>query len=205
MKAQEAATRPAGSRSTDVASANILYTLGRTDARAALDAVLSLAPDLIGLQEWYPSRLRLLIDTGRVGLAPHIGGRLRGRAHRRPDYLWNVPLFGGCAVGARVDRFELLRCRTRFLDWPGLADRQTRRRSLEPPREATVAVYRDLLIDRTVSLINYHLVSGVQAQGRYRTDRPLLTARHQRETDILGQLVQEQLGQGHVVYATGDS
>jgi hypothetical protein len=198
--------RPGASRRTDVASANVLYTLARTDARRALDDVLSLAPDLIGLQEWYPSRVRLLIGTGRLGLAPHVGGRLPGpAAHEGPDYLWNMPLFGGCAVGARADRFELVRCRTHFLGRPGLGDRQGQRRLLEPPREATVAVYRDLLVDRTVCLVNYHLVSGVQARGRYRTDRPVLTARHRRETEIRERLVHEQLARGHVVYATGDS
>ncbi|WP_310529561.1 hypothetical protein [Nocardioides sp.] len=206
MKAQRAVHRPDARRSTDVASANVLYTLGRTEACKALDAVLGLAPDLIGLQEWYPSRLGLLLDTGRVGLAPHIGGRLRRpTSHGAPVYLWNMPLIGGCAVGARADRFELVRCRTRFLSAPGRGDPHADRRRLEPPREATVAVYRDLLLDRTVCLVNYHLVSGVQVHGRYRADRPVLAARHRHETEVLGRLVHEQIEQGHVVYATGDS
>jgi hypothetical protein len=76
---------------------------------------------------------------------------------------------------------------------------------LEPGRAATVAVYRDLQADRTVCLVDYHLVSGVQAGGRYRTDRPVLTARHRREAVMLGRIVREQLAEGHVVLAAGDS
>lgn len=103
-----------------VASANVLYSLGPADARRALGDVLDLAPDLIGLQEWYPSRFQLLRETGRLGLVPQIGGRSRRRTARgTPEYLWNMPLVGGCAVGARADRFELDRCRTRFLSGVG--------------------------------------------------------------------------------------
>jgi hypothetical protein len=122
-----------------------------------------------------------------------------------PTYLWNAPLLGGCVVGARADRFELLRCRTRLLSRPGLADREPHRLTLEPGRAATVVVCRDLLVERTVSLVNYHLVSGVQTGGRYRFDRPLLTARHRHEAKALQALVREQLAAGHVVHATGDS
>ena len=190
----------------DVASANILCTLGTADARRALDDVLTLGPDLVGLQEWYPSRFRLLRETGRLGLVPHVGHRLRRTADRgTPDYLWNTPLVGGCAVGARADRFDLVECRTRFLSGVGPADRQRRRTTLEPARAATIAVYRDRTVDRTVCLVDYHLVSGVQQDGAYRTDRPVLTARHRHELELLQRLVREQLDRGHVVYAAGDS
>jgi hypothetical protein len=190
----------------DVASANILHSLGPDEARGALDDVLDLAPDLVGLQEWYPPRFRLLRETGRLGLVPQLGGRLRRTVDRgTPDYLWNTPLVGGCAVGARADRFALVVCRTRFLSGVGRADRQGPRMTLEPARAATIAVYRDRLAERTVCLVNYHLVSGVQRDGRYRVDRPVLAARHRHEVRALNRLVREQLDRGHVVYATGDS
>jgi hypothetical protein len=176
-------------------------------ARRALRAVLDLWPDLIGLQEWYPARFPILAGTGRVGLVPHLGVRSPRRAATAgtPTYLWNTPLLGGCAVGARADRFELLRSRTRLLSRPGLADREPHRLTLEPGRAATVAVYRDLLVDRTVCLVNFHLVSGVQAGGCYRSDRPVLAERHRHEHQRLELLVREHLAAGHVVHATGDS
>ena len=129
------------------------------------------------------------------------------RSHTRgtPTYLWNTPLVGGCAVGARADRFELVQCRTRLLSRPGLADRHPGRRTPEPGRAATVSVYRDLRIERTVCLVDYHLVSGVQTGDEYRADRPLLVARHRREHDLLQALVREQQALGHHVVATGDS
>lgn len=168
--------------------------------------MLTLEPDLVGLQEWYPARFRLLTATGSVRLVPHLGMRWRDtRTAASPRYLWNAPALGGCVVGARADRFELIRCRTGFLSGPGLADRRKNRRNLEPGRVATVAVYRDLRIDRTVCLVNYHLVSGVQSGGRYRQERPVLVTRHRREADVLEALVREHLALGHVVYATGDS
>lgn len=191
---------------TRVASANILFSLAPRDARRALADVLVHQPDLVGLQEWYPVRFRVLAETGRLGPVPQVGARLRRSADRdTPEYLWNAPLLGGCAVGARADRFDLVQCRTRLLSAPGLSDRHQRRLSLEPARAASIAVYRDLHMDRTVALVNYHLVSGVQAGGRYREDRPVLSARHRQETRILSRLVRKQLSLGHVVYATGDS
>jgi hypothetical protein len=168
--------------------------------------VLALEPDLVGLQEWYPGRFRMLAETGRVGLVPHLGVRSPGSTRRATSaYAWNAPLLGGCVVGARADRFELLRCHARLLSRAGLGDREPHRRTLEPGRVATVAVYRDLLVDRTVCLVNFHLVSGVQSAGHYRSDRPLLVERHRHELQVLNALVREQLDLGHVIHATGDS
>jgi hypothetical protein len=191
---------------TTVATANICYTLGPEDARAALGAVLARGPDLVGLQEWYPSRVGLLQETGRVSLVPRPGSRMRWRAQTRSgDYLWNLPLVGGCAVGARADRFELLECHTRLLSGLGRADRDDRFLGLEPPRLATVAVYFDRHLGRHLALVDYHLVSGVQTRGRYRPDRPGLVERHQREVRRLQALVAQLLAAGHVVHAVGDS
>jgi hypothetical protein len=191
---------------TTVATANVLYTLAPEDARAALGAVLALGPDLVGLQEWYLSRMFLLRETGRVSLVPSVG-RQPGRRDdiTSDDYLWSLPLLGGCAVGARADRFDLRGCRTRLLSGPGIADRDDRFLGLEPPRLATVAVYLDRQLCRTVALVCYHLVSGVQAGGRYRSDRPALVERHRREVHRLEALVAELLAAGHVVHAVGDS
>jgi hypothetical protein len=190
----------------DVVTANILFTLGNADARASLRGVLAAAPDLVGLQEWHPSRYRLLRETGRVGPVPEKGSTHRGdgRGHVS-GYLWNAPLLGGCAVGARADRFTLLECRARLLSPVQHADRPDRWLGVEPPRLATVAVYLDRDLDRTVCLIDYHLTPGVQVKGRYREERPILSARHRREVRNLESIVSEHLALGHVVLAVGDS
>lgn len=191
---------------TTVATANVLFTLAPHDARTTLSQVLALEPDLVGLQEWYPSRLGLLRETGRVAMAPGIGVELGSRRRTGGvDYLWNLPLLGGCAVGARAARFEVLACRTRSLTGLGRGDRADRFLGLEPPRLATVAVYRDRLVGGTVALVDYHLVSGVQAGGRYRVDRPGLVARHRQEVRRLEAVVRGLLAAGHIVHAVGDS
>jgi endonuclease/exonuclease/phosphatase family metal-dependent hydrolase len=190
----------------DVVTANILYTLGNADARASLHEVLAAAPDLVGLQEWGASRYELLRETGRVGPVPHTG-----KHHDAKDlgpasgYLWNAPLLGGCAVGARADRFTLLECRPRLLSPVQHADRPDRWLGVEPPRVATVAVYEERDADRTVCLVDYHLTPGVQARGRYRDERPVLAERHRREVRALEGIVSAQLALGRVVLAVGDS
>jgi hypothetical protein len=188
---------------TVVATANVLRTLRAEDARRALRQVLDLEPDLVGLQEWGLTRLPLLRETGQVGLVPWF--ITRRESATRPGFVWSAPLVGGCAVGARADRFELVECSSKVLSRVGRADKPDRWLGIEPPRLVTVGVYRDRRHDRTVSLLNYHLAPGVQAAGRYRADRPLLVARHQAEVLRLQQLVDAQLAQGHDVYAVGDS
>jgi hypothetical protein len=191
---------------TVVATANVLRTIAPSEARRALAGILDLAPDLIGLQEWNLTRYRLLRETGSVGLVPQLGVRPgRTVSSRAPSYLWSTPLMGGCAVGARADRFELIGCRARILSWPGRADKPERWLGIEPPRTLTIGVYRDRQRSRTVSLLNFHLVPGVQARGRYREDRPLLVDRHQAEVRHLQRLVDDQLARGRGVYAVGDS
>jgi hypothetical protein len=191
---------------TTVATANVLYTLDHQDAQKALGDVLALGPDLVGLQEWYPSRVKLLQETGRVGPVPWRGVWPGPRADDGADeYVWQVPLLGGCVVGARADRYGLLGCRPVLLSGPGRADREDRFLGLEPPRLATVGVYLDRQVGGTVALVDYHLVSGVQAVGRYREDRPRLVDRHRREVRRLERLVTRLLAAGHVVHAVGDS
>lgn len=191
---------------TDVATANVLCTLRHDEAREALRGVLDGEPDLVGLQEWGMSRHRLLRETGSLQVVPLRGVRFRsGAAAGTHDYGWTSPLLGGCPVGARVDRFELLECHARILGWVGRSDRGARPLSVMPPRAATVAVFRDKQHGRDVSLLNFHLTPGVQAEGRYREDRPLLVARHRAEVRNLDRLVGEQLTLGHTVYAVGDS
>ncbi|QIX27169.1 hypothetical protein ncot_11585 [Nocardioides sp. JQ2195] len=189
---------------TVVATANVHRGLGAADARRALDEVLEQEPDLIGLQEWHPWRARLLLATGRVGLAR--GRRVGQRIGRQnADHFWTMPVLGDCVVGARRDRFTLDEARVVPLSRPARADKPERWLGIEPPHFATVAVYDDHVAGRRVSLVNYHLVPGVQARGRYRDDRPLLVARHQHEVRRVQRLVDEQLALGHTTYAVGDS
>ena len=121
------------------------------------------------------------------------------------DYLWASPAYGGNPVGARRDRFDLLDVSVAVLGGVGRSDRGARPLRLLPPRVATVAVLRDRLLDRRVSVVSYHLVPGVQARGEYRTDRPLLVARHAREASRLRAVVSRLLAAGPVTFAVGDS
>jgi hypothetical protein len=172
------------STQTLVATANVLDTLSREEARSAVRTVVAARPDLVGLQEWGWSRRTLL---------------------PRGDYAWVAPPYGGNPVGARRDRFDLLGYRLRALAWVARSDRHARAVPVLPPRTATVAVLRDRLVDRTVSVVCFHLVPGVQSRGAYRGDRPLLVTRHATEVRRLRALVAEQLAAGHVTFAVGDS
>lgn len=186
---------------TTVASANVLFSLDRRQAYAALAGVLAHEPDLVGLQEWYPPRLGLLRRTGSVTLLP---SRLTVPGSRGA-YRWAAPLLGGCAIGVRTDRYQPLSWRQVVLSRPGRADRGERPLGLEPARLATFAVLRDRHDDRTVCLVDFHLVSGVQAHDRYRPERPVLVGRHRHEVAALAGVVRRHLALGHVVYAVGDS
>jgi hypothetical protein len=169
-----------------VATANVLGSLPRREARAAVAAVLEHEPDLVGLQEWHPWRT----------------GVLRGFR----DYYWFQPLLGGCAVGARRDRFTRVSRGTRVLSPPGRADRDGRSLGVEPARLAAITVHRDRDDGGTVALVDYHLVSQVQGAGRYREDdRPGLVSRHRRETATLLRVVAGVVAEGHTTYACGDS
>jgi hypothetical protein len=108
-------------------------------------------------------------------------------------------------VGARADRFEPVSARVVFLSGVGRSDLPDRFLRLEPPRVVTIGVFRDRSRDRTVAILSYHLVPGVQAGSAYRTDRPRLRRRHESEIRRLEQLVAELRRSGHVVYAVGDS
>ncbi len=112
---------------------------------------------------------------------------------------------GGNAVGARADRFEPVSARVVFLSGIGRSDRADRFLGLEPPREVTVGVFRDRVLEHTVAILSYHLVPGVQSDGQYRADRPRLMRRHRSEIARLERLVAELHAEGHVVHAAGDS
>lgn len=171
---------------TTVATANVLRDLRRGPAGQALSDLLALEPDLVGLQEWGVSRKRLL-------------------RRRSPGYVWVTPVLGGCPVGARAERYDVLRSSSRALGWVGRSDRGARSLPVLPARFATVAVLLDRQMGREVTVVNFHLVPGVQRKGRYRDDRPLLVGRHRREVRALARVVEEQLSRGGEVYATGDS
>ncbi|MGH3510080.1 MAG: hypothetical protein ACRDPI_07610 [Nocardioidaceae bacterium] len=190
---------------TVVATANVLYSLPADRAREALRAVLDRRPDLVGLQEWYLSRSRLLRESGSVRPVPAVGIRLRYTGPGTGDYVWSAPVVGDCVVGARADRYDLLSCRSRPMTGIGRAELPDRWLGLEPPRLVTVATYRDRRSTRVVTLLNYHLVPGVQSGGRYRDDRPRLAERHRSEVRMLQRLVDAELALGRLVYALGDS
>jgi hypothetical protein len=189
---------------TVVASANILYKLPAGDARTALTQVLAHEPDLVGLQEWYVSRLWLLRRFGDVTVVPALGTRLlRQPAH--PAYHWISAVAGGNVVGARADRFDLVSSRVVFLSRMGRSDRPDRFLRTEPPRVVTIGVFRDRHVDRTVAMMSYHLAPGVEHEAQYIPERPLLRARHEAEVHRLERLIAEHQDSGHVVYAVGDS
>lgn len=169
---------------TLVATANVLDAWGRAHARAAVETVLGEEPHLVGLQEWGWSRRALLPRT---------------------DYVWFTPVYGGNAVGARRDRYDQLGARLHILAGIGRSDRGAPPLPVLAPRVATVVRLHDRLHDRTVSVVDYHLVPGVQARGSYRPDRPLLAARHAREVRRLQGLVRAQPAAGHITFAVGDS
>jgi hypothetical protein len=168
-----------------VATANVLCTLPRASARAALRTVLAECPDLVGLQEW--------------------SARRRGLLREAADYAWVRPVLGGCAVGALRDRFEVLDGRARRLGGLGLADRGSRPVPVLPARFAAVAVLLDRRTGVVVTVVSFHLVPGVQRRGDYRADRPRLVERHRTERAALEGLVRQHLALGREVYAVGDS
>lgn len=194
---------------TVVASANILSALPVRTAADALGQVVAEGPDLVGLQEWYPWRLPGLRGQGGVWLAPPL--RLppvrvpATHPAAGPTYHWVATLADGNVAGARADRFDLLDARAVLNVGPGRCDRPGQFLGIEPPRFIAVGVFRDRASDRVVALLSYHLTSGVQVRGEYRSDRPLLTARHRQEVRHLAELVAQHLRAGHVVYAVGDS
>lgn len=186
---------------TRIVTANTLYKLPRAKAREVLADVLAPRPDLVGLQEWYVDRLPLLLPSGSVRVTP--GPPLSVPGGR--DFHWITGLGGGNAVGARRDRFDLRQAHQRWLSMPGPTDRTDRLLNLEPPREATVGIFRDRDSGGTVALLSYHLVSGAVRGASYRTDRPHLVRRHQHEVCRIEEIVAGLQARGHVVYAVGDA
>jgi hypothetical protein len=189
---------------TVVASANILYKLPVRDARTALTQVLAHEPDLVGLQEWYISRLRLLRQFGDVRMVPTLGTRLLERPSE-PVYHWISAVAGGNVVGARATRFEPVSSRVAFVSGFGRSDRPDRALGIEPPRVVTIGIFRDREVDRTVAMMSYHLTPGVELGAAYIPDRPRLQRRHRSDVQRLERLVAEHQEAGHVVYAVGDS
>lgn len=187
-----------------VATANVQCSLSGTTAAGCLDAVLDSAPDLIGLQEWSLARWPVLARHGQVGLLCWPGRRqpLIPRWGRRGRYTWVSPVAGGCAVGARADRYLLLAAGLRVLSLPGQLDRE-----LLAGRVASVSVWRDRWHPgaAATTLVDLHLTPGVQSRGRYRSDRPERVARHRAEVARLQQVVDAELAHGHEVHAVGDS
>ncbi len=162
-----------------VATANVRDGLSRRDAFLALRLVAEGSPDLIALQEWSILRRRLLRRAA-------------------PDYAWHAPVVGGCPVGVRRDRLEIVERRTRVLSRPGWALRAPHQWRPEPGRVAGVAVCRERASGCSIAMVSFHLVSGVESGGAYRPDRRRLVSRHQLEATRLGRLVAELTEEGHL-------
>lgn len=192
---------------TAVVTANILDTLDFRQARTALQQVLDEEPDLVGLQEWYPTRLGVLRETGTIKTVPDLklGLPLSLPRRRPPKMRWVASLLCGNVVGARADRYHLVESRHVLLSGFARSDRPDRTLSTEPLRLVTIGVYADKRIDRTIALMCYHLTPGVERGGAYIEDRPLLKARHLQEIARLEALIAEYQRAGHLVYAVGDS
>lgn len=188
-----------------VATANVLRSLSRDEARESLHDVLASAPDLVGLQEWGLARRTLLREAGSVRGLPLWPGAGRRRGSAEPGYLWYAAPAGGCVVGARADRFRLVRSGSALLDGVGRAERPDRWLGIEPPRFAAVSTYEERASRRRVALVSYHLVSGVQVQGAYRADWPRLVRRHRHEVGRLQDLCDQLGDRGYEVHAVGDS
>lgn len=193
-----------GLMTTTVASANILYKLRGHDAYAALTQVLDQQPDLVGLQEWYVSRLTLLRQFGDVRVVPALGTQLLRRPPH-PAYHWISAVAGGNVVGARADRYDLVSSRVAFVSGFGRSDRPDRAFGIEPPRVVTIGVFHDHQTDRTVAMMSYHLTPGVELEASYIPERPRLERRHRSDVQRLEKLIADHLDDGHVVYAVGDS
>lgn len=161
-------------------------------------------PDLVGLQEWYVSRLRLLRRFGDVAVVPSLGTRALGRP-ARPAYHWISAVAGGNVVGARADRFDPVSRQVVFVSGFGRSDRPDRALGVEPPRVVTVGVFRDRQVDRTVAMMSYHLTPGVEVDAAYHPERPRLQTRHRTDVERLERLIARHQQAGHVVYAVGDS
>ena len=187
--------------STRIVTANTLYKLPRAQAREVLAEVLAPEPDLVGLQEWYVDRLPLLRPSGSVRVAPGPPLAVPGGS----AYHWVTGLGGGNAVGARTERFDLLEAHQPWLSAPGPTDREDRLLNLEPPREATVGVFRDRGTGERVALISYHLVSGATRGAAHRSDRPRLVRRHRHEVARMERLIARLQASCSRVYAVGDS
>lgn len=188
-----------------VVSANILFKLPSQQARQALRLVFEQGPDLIGLQEWYAVRAGLLRQSGTVRTVPGLPFALPLPRRRPPVYHWVTSLACGNVVGARADRYDLLEADAVLLSGIGKSDRPDRLLGTEPPRFATVGVFRDRRTEKTVTMMSFHLAPGVEKRGAYIEDRPIMQGRHRQETERLEALVAAHQAKGREVYAVGDS
>jgi hypothetical protein len=186
-----------------VSTANVLRGLPSEEAGDSLDKVLAHHPDIVGLQEWGLRRLPILRGTGAVRVVP---GRLPALPARNGGaYSWCASVLGGCVVGARSDRFVVVKSRLALLDPPGRAERPDRWLGIEPPRFAMVATYDDRATGERTSVVSFHLVARVQSGADYREDWLRLVARHRHEVRALQKVVDEERERSDDVYAVGDS
>ena len=186
-----------------VVTANVQQGLSSSAATRTLGQVLDTGPDVVGLQEWYPRRWRLLTRSG--SLRPVPGTRLRLGGAQGGRMGWYAGVVGGCVVGLDRRRFRLTGCEPLVLSRAGRADRGDTRLGLEAARVAVVARAEERATGRRLAVLGYHLVHGVQRSGRYREDRPRLADRHRAEVARLSAAVERLRRDGDLVLALGDS
>lgn len=183
-----------------VATANVQVRLPREAARVCIESLLAEDVDLIALQECSPARALLLREYGDLRFVPgpvHICGSSRTRYH------W-VQTIGDCSVGVRADRFEIEHARPLLLAGFTRGESPTRPFGIEPAQVGLVVRCRERASGERVSLIDYHLIPGVQAGGAYRTDRPRLVARHRHQVVRLARTIAAEKAAGWSVFAAGD-
>jgi len=184
-----------------VASANVQVRLPRAAALTCLDPLLDAGADIVVLQEWSPARALLLRGSGSVRLTP---GPIRLAGKGMAAYSW-VQTIGDSTIGLRSERFAFESARPLFLSGFTRGESPTRPLGIEPAQTGLVVRGRDRLTDVPVSVIGYHLVAGVEAGGRLRTDRPRLVARHRREVARVEAAIAAEQAEGRTVYAAGDA
>ncbi len=182
-----------------VATANVQVRLPRPDAMACLDPLLDAGADIVLLQEWSPARALLLRPSGSVRLTPG-PIRLAGGS----SYSW-VQTVGDSSIGLRSDRFTVEGARPLLLSGFTRAENPTRPLGIEPAQFGLVVRARDRETGASVSAIGYHLLAGVEASGKPRTDRPRMLARHRREVARVEAAIARDQAEGRIVYAAGDA
>lgn len=171
-----------------VATANILVTLGRADARGCLAKVIAEDPDIIAVQEWGKNRQSIL-DSFK-------------------DYANTRGPRGGGPVLWKKDRFRLLRVSSKMLAPEQNVGVLPGRKTTLPPSWMTEAHLLDLKTGEHLVVLNFHLTANVDiGPGRYRVAAiySRRVRRHMRERRILTKRVAKHKQADRKPYPMGDT